>query len=122
MLENRVKDSCEVILRNEGGQPFYAHIEAKASGDGQGCLVTVMDITDIKKAGEKLKQSESLLKEAQYLAHIGHWVIDPATGTSIWSEEMFRIFGHRSRSKVRPPSQLAGKSFIPLIWISSIRQ
>ncbi|MDP1991355.1 MAG: PAS domain-containing protein [Syntrophales bacterium] len=27
------------------------------------------------------------------MAHIGHWVIDPITGASTWSEEMFRIFG-----------------------------
>src|ERR1035437_51261 len=93
VLESRVKESCELMLRKEGKQPFYARIEAKTSEDGQGCFVTVVDITDIKKAEENLKQSESLLKEAQYLAHIGHWVVDPATGASIWSEEMFRIFG-----------------------------
>jgi len=51
-----------------------------------------VDITDIKKMDE-LKQSESLLKEAQHLANIGQWVIDPATGTSFWSEEIFHIFG-----------------------------
>jgi PAS domain S-box-containing protein len=51
-----------------------------------------VDITGIKKM-EKLKQSESLLKEAQHLANIGQWVIDPATGTSFWSEEIFHIFG-----------------------------
>jgi PAS domain S-box-containing protein len=95
VLESREKESCELMLRKEGEQesPYYVHIEAKASGDGQGCLVTVVDITDIKKAEENLRQSESLLKEAQYLAHIGHWVIDPATGASIWSEEIFRILG-----------------------------
>ena len=93
VIESRVKESCELMLRKEGEQPFYAHIEAMASEDGQECIVRVVDLTDIKQSEEKLKQSESLLKEAQYLAHIGHWVIDPATGASIWSEEMFRIFG-----------------------------
>ena len=92
VFESREKHSCELMLRKEGEQPFYVHIEAKASGDGQNCFLRIVDLTDIKKTEEKLRQSESLLKEAQHLAHIGHWVIDPTTGASIWSEEMFRIF------------------------------
>ena len=93
VIESRVTESCELMLRKEGEQPFTAHIEAIASEAGQECIVRVVDLTDIKQSEEELKQSESLLKEAQYLAHIGHWVIDPATGASIWSEEMFHIFG-----------------------------
>lgn len=93
LFESRVKETCELMLWKEGEQPFHAHIEAKASEDGQKCFVRVVDLTEIKKMEEKLKQSESLLKEAQHLAHIGHWVVNPATGASIWSEEMFRIFG-----------------------------
>jgi PAS domain S-box-containing protein len=93
VLESRVTESCELMFRKEGGHLFHAHIEANASEDGQEYLVRVVDITDIKKTEESLKQSESLLKEAQHLAHIGHWVIDPATGASVWSEEVFRIFG-----------------------------
>ena len=89
----RTKESFEIMLWKEGYQQFHAHIEAKASLDGQECLVRVVDLTEIKKTEKKLKQSESLLKEAQQLAHIGHWMIDPGTGTSVWSEEVFRIFG-----------------------------
>ena len=82
-----------MMLRKEGEQPFTAHIEAMASEAGQECIVRVVDLTNVRHSEEVLKQSESLLKEAQHLAHIGHWIIDPATGASTWSEEMFRIFG-----------------------------
>ena len=92
VFESWGKESCELMLRKVGEQPFHAQIEAKASEGGQKCFVRIVDLTDIKKTQEKLKQSESLLREAQQLAHIGHWVIDPTTGASIWSEEMFRIF------------------------------
>ena len=93
VLESRVMESCELKLRKEGEQPFDAHIEAMASEAGQECIVRVVDLTNVRHSEEVLKQSESLLKEAQHLAHIGHWMIDPATSASTWSEEMFHIFG-----------------------------
>jgi len=46
-----------------------------------------------KLAAEELKKSEALHKEAQRVAHIGHWELDPDIGTPVWSEEIFRIFG-----------------------------
>ena len=46
-----------------------------------------------KLAEEALRKSESLLKEAQHLAHIGHWELDCMDGTVTWSEGIFRIFG-----------------------------
>ncbi|MBT4285991.1 MAG: PAS domain S-box protein [Deltaproteobacteria bacterium] len=46
-----------------------------------------------KKVEEKLRKSDSLHKEAQTVAHIGHWELDSPTGTPIWSNEVFRIFG-----------------------------
>ena len=41
---------------------------------------------------DSLRTSESHLKEAQSVAHIGHWELDPAVGTPVWSDEIFRIF------------------------------
>ncbi|MFO8133173.1 MAG: PAS domain S-box protein [Thermoplasmatota archaeon] len=51
------------------------------------------DITQRKQAEEELKESERLHKEAQRVAHIGHWKLDPDMGTPVWSDEIFRIFG-----------------------------
>jgi len=51
------------------------------------------DVTESKQAEESLQKSEALLKEAQAVAHIGHWELDPATMIPAWSEEIFHIFG-----------------------------
>jgi len=51
------------------------------------------DITDRKKAEESLLQSESRLKEAQAIAHLGNWEVNFETGIALWSDETCRIYG-----------------------------
>jgi diguanylate cyclase (GGDEF)-like protein/PAS domain S-box-containing protein len=48
------------------------------------------ELADTVKA---LSISESSLVEAQRIAHLGHWSWDIQTGSSVWSEEQYRIFG-----------------------------
>ncbi|HTP41021.1 MAG TPA: PAS domain S-box protein, partial [Nitrospiria bacterium] len=56
-------------------------------------LAVVEDITDRKRAEERLRTSEMHLKEAQRVAHIGNWNWDIPTNIITWSDEMYRIFG-----------------------------
>lgn len=51
------------------------------------------NIIQKKIATQKLISSETRLKEAQMLAHIGSWQASFTEGSSSWSDEMFRIFG-----------------------------
>jgi len=53
----------------------------------------IIDITDRKKAEEKLRASEARLEKAQEIAHIGSWEWNVKTNDLIWSTEIFRIFG-----------------------------
>lgn len=54
-----------------------------------------IEITDRKHADEALRRSESLLAEAQQVAHVGSWSWDVAGDRLTWSDEHFRIFGMR---------------------------
>ena len=45
----------------------------------------------------KLRESEARLARAQEIAHLGSWELDFASGTLIWSDEVYRIFGLRPR-------------------------
>jgi PAS domain S-box-containing protein len=40
-----------------------------------------------------LRESEARLEEAQRIAHVGHWELDPGTRLVTWSDETYRIFG-----------------------------
>lgn len=47
-----------------------------------------------RQAEIKLNQQQRHLIEAQALAHLGSWDWDIDSGNVLWSEELFRIFGH----------------------------
>lgn len=50
-------------------------------------LAMAKDIT------KDLRESEMRLTEAQQMAHLGNWSLNPLTGIMDWSAETFRIFG-----------------------------
>ena len=47
----------------------------------------------IKEGIKKLENSESRMKEAQKIAHLGNWELDFETRIGIWSDEACRIYG-----------------------------
>ncbi|MCU0545900.1 MAG: PAS domain S-box protein [Oscillatoriaceae cyanobacterium Prado104] len=72
---------------------------------GETCVISVsQDISDRKLAEEKLRASEASLAAAQRIARVGNWECDLSTNTTVWSEELFRIFGIDSS---QPPPTLA---------------
>ncbi len=56
-------------------------------------LAIVRDITEQKKALEELAESQSLLAEAQHIAHLGSWRWNAAENEVHWSDEVYNIFG-----------------------------
>jgi PAS domain S-box-containing protein len=55
-----------------------------------------------------LRNSEASLAEAQHMAHLGSWTMDPASEAMSWSAETYRIFGvSQSRDRVRYQEFLA---------------
>lgn len=69
-----------------------ANIQYNRQGKEEGAVVCATDISSLKAQQERLHRSESLLREAQHIAHLGHWEQDLATGELTWSEEVYRIF------------------------------
>ena len=52
---------------------------------------TCQDITARKEAEGKVIKSETKLKIAQHIAHVGSWEIDIARDEHTWSDELYRI-------------------------------
>jgi len=85
----------------------------KPSGDSGEFVGAVMDITEVKLAEMKLRESEAYLAEAQRLSHTGSWAFSPATGNfRYWSDESFRLMGFDPADGT-PPFETVAQRFHP---------
>jgi len=82
--------SCEELLIRYDGTFFPVNLTVASANNG--AIIVFRDITEQKELQETLEKSESSLKKAQSISHIGSWELDLATNTLIWSEEIYRIF------------------------------
>lgn len=79
-----------------------SHLVPLKAKDGtiQSVLNVTRNINDIKLKTEELmemtrilEKSESRLKQAQEIAHMGSWQVNLIDGSTIWTDEAYRIFG-----------------------------
>jgi PAS domain S-box-containing protein len=79
------------------GTRFFASVVITALMDEAGHLrgfsKVTRDITERRRAEEKLRESEEHLAEAQRISHTGSWTWNVSSGELSWSQEQFRIFG-----------------------------
>src|SRR5580704_538218 len=95
---DKIDYETDYRIVHPGGEIRDIHVIAHPVFNPSGDLVehvgTVMDVTDRKRAEEKLRQSEAYLAEAQKLTHTGSWVWDVAERRALHlSEEWYRIYG-----------------------------
>jgi PAS domain S-box-containing protein len=103
LFESGEPQNYDLRMVKEGGIPFWAHLVATVSQNGEGiplCRAVISDITGRKKAEESLRESkeivirsEARLKKAQTVARIGDWSWNIQEGRVEWSDEMYHIFG-----------------------------
>lgn len=89
---------AEIIHYNGERIPveFLVTTQYDRGGNAQGRFGIGRDITERRKADDAMRRITADLEKAQGLALIGSWRYSPDTKLSLWSEEMFRIFGLES--------------------------
>ncbi|MDH4229659.1 MAG: PAS domain-containing protein [Nitrospirota bacterium] len=63
-----------------------------------GLLLTYGIFRSINRAIQRQQSVENSLARAQSIAHIGHWEWDIGSGALLWSDEVYRIFGHAPKA------------------------
>jgi PAS domain S-box-containing protein len=73
-------------------------------------LTSAVDITERKKAEEKIRESETMLKNSQQLAKIGSFHYNAQTDQAYWSDELFVLYGLEPEKKMMSRSE--ARSFL----------
>jgi PAS domain S-box-containing protein len=107
-----------------GGKPSFEWIHIDSEGNSLFCDVrlvrlpaenkvllraSIIDITERKKAEEKLKESELFLKETQIIAKLGTYSIDMYTGKWTRTDLLNTIFG------IDPDFDLTSESWLSIV-------
>ncbi|MCH7947788.1 MAG: PAS domain S-box protein, partial [candidate division Zixibacteria bacterium] len=91
--ESRVRD-IEIEFRRKSGEILTCRVSAELIDlRGETHLLAIpRDITESKRAEEKLKAKEKSLSHAQQIAHMGSWEYSFETRKAKWSDEAYSIF------------------------------
>jgi PAS domain S-box-containing protein len=82
------------ILRKDGAEAVVEISAARTVWEGQPCTMGIVrDITRRHEAEVALLRSETALRYAESLAHIGSWWTDLRTRQTTLSNELFHIYG-----------------------------
>lgn len=88
--------------RTQSGGQIYAELSlvlAEQPHDpARWLMCTCRDVTERVTSRHQLEAHRENLTQAQALAHVGSWEWNIASGTEIWSDEQFRIFGYEPRA------------------------
>ena len=93
--DTSIKKRYEFTIISKDGQEKWVDLSGGSAmlGGSPAGIISVDDITERKKADEKIALQTKQMMLAQQMAKIGYWSYDVARQQPVWSEMVFTIFG-----------------------------
>ncbi len=82
----------ERSIRRPDGSEIVIEMHTKMMADGTFQSI-YRDVTERKRTEDSLRETRSMLEEAQRMAKLGAWKYEVATQRFIWTDEVYRIHG-----------------------------
>jgi PAS domain S-box-containing protein len=100
LLVNRMAHrtfDTELMIYSKSGRKVWITLQAQPQFDNKGKLTGYfaigIDSTERKNWEEQIAHHQRLMQQAEQIAGLGSWENNLKTGATIWSDEMYRIFG-----------------------------
>jgi PAS domain S-box-containing protein len=108
VFKSKAREECDLRLLLKGTNSVDVRLRAIASNSGQSCRVAVADITEHKRAEDKVRVSEIRYRRLFEAAHDGVLLLDPATRKITDANPfMTRLLGY-------PHAKLVGKELFEI--------
>lgn len=104
VFESCTRNTCNVRLYNQGKPSIYVHLEGIISDDMLKCIVTAVDITDLKQIEEALRESENRLNQVIECSYVWIWEVDKDGLYTYVSSMEENVLGY-------DPEELIGKKY-----------
>ena len=93
-------------LQRADGTVVPVELSANMVADGR-FLEVARDITERRRAEAALRDTERNLAQAERIAQVGSWTVDPASGEATWSAELYRVLGRDPTGLTVPMSEMS---------------
>ena len=100
VFENKPHSGCEIKLKNKTGKSVYVYLEGALIDEKQKCLLSLVDITDLKKAQIALKESEELYRSLLRTSPDGVIIIDLNGRITEASDVAIELLGNKSSFEI----------------------
>lgn len=92
-IRNCSSYTIEYQIQHPNGGSKYVLAQGNYVAHEKKLISTLLDITSLHDASQKLTKSEALLREAEAISHNGSWEWFMDKNNFFWSDELYRIHG-----------------------------
>ncbi len=94
IFQTSIKVTCELKLSDQRATPVYLHLEGIASEDGRNCLVSMVDITILKRMEYSLMMSKKEFQSYFENGTVGMSVSSPEKGWIELNQKFCQMLGY----------------------------